>query len=140
MQVGIFTGMKKLFAAALLVLLAGCSAPVPTSAPPEPLKVSGELIWRLSGHNNPCFSAPIIAGITDLAPGATVTIRNAGGETVALGQLGEYTHDRNGQCTFKWAVEGVPADSEFYSVEVSNRGEVNVTREELQEGVTLRVG
>lgn len=118
--------------------LSGCAAVGPaTSTEPESSDVSGKLVWSFPGLNNPCFAAPITEGVTDLQPGATVTIRDAGGETVALGELGDFTHDSYGECTFSWSATDVPMESDFYSVEVAGRGETNVTREELISGVTL---
>lgn len=68
-------------------------------------------------------------GYDDIREGAQVVVRDGGGRTLALGSLG------GGEmiaatCVFPFEIPGVPR-SRFYSVEVSHRGEVNFSREDL---------
>lgn len=77
-------------------------------------------------------------GYDDITPGAQVVI-SAEGKTVGKGELGEGKYD-DGWCKFPFTVSDVKGGFDFYSVEVSGRGTIEYTREELEAGVGLSLG
>lgn len=74
-------------------------------------------------------------GFDDIGPGTAVTIRDENAVTIAVGRLsdGTWTASSNstGRCAFSFSVPNVP-DRPFYSIEVSHRGEISASREELE--------
>lgn len=78
------------------------------------------------------------SGYDDITPGAQV-ILSADGKTVGKGELEEAKYD-DGYCVFPFEVTGVAGGSDFYSVEISHRGEMEYTQDELEEGVSLSLG
>lgn len=77
-------------------------------------------------------------GYGDITPGAQVVI-STGGETVGTGELGEGTY-QTGWCSFPFTVDDVPSGSNFYTVEVSGRGGIEYTQEELETELDLGLG
>ncbi|AXJ10862.1 hypothetical protein CFN17_15520 [Arthrobacter sp. PM3] len=77
-------------------------------------------------------------GYADIATGAQVVI-TADGKTVGKGELGEGKY-KGGWCEFPFTVSDIKADSKFFSVQVSHRGTIEYTREELEKGVSLSLG
>jgi hypothetical protein len=77
-------------------------------------------------------------GYDDITPGAQVVI-SADGKTVGKGELGEAKYD-GGWCEFPFTVSDIKGGSDFYSVEISGRGTIEYTREELEAGVDLSLG
>lgn len=72
-------------------------------------------------------------GFDDIREGAQVVVR-VDGETVAVGDLGPGRIQMAGSdCKFLFEIEDVPGEHNFYSVEVSHRGELTYDREEVQE-------
>lgn len=61
-------------------------------------------------------------GYADIREGTAVTVSDAAGATVALGQLGAGHVDSSIGCTFPFSVAKVPAGKGFYGIEVSHRG------------------
>jgi hypothetical protein len=75
------------------------------------------------------------SGYDDIAEGTSVTVYGAGGDVVATGALGDSEEDEDGTtCTFAVAVDDVPKGENFYKVEVSHRGTVQLTAEEAENG------
>ena len=87
--------------------------------------------------SNGCTGA---GGYDDIGEKAAVTIRDDSGKTVAQGRLGPGAgQDLN--CTFPFTVDDVPSGSKFYEVEVSHRGGVVFSRDDLDDGpVKLSLG
>ena len=82
------------------------------------------------------------SGYGDIVRGTQVTV-TAGGQTVALGALGSGTSIgdiRDGMCTFPLAIPNVPGGHDFYLVEVSHRGGISYTEEEMRSGVHVTLG
>jgi len=73
------------------------------------------------------------AGFSDLATGSPVTIYDATGTIVALGKLDAGTSPDGLSCSFPFAVTNVPG-GDFYSVEVSHRGKIQVTGQDAHAG------
>lgn len=63
-------------------------------------------------------------GYDDITEGVQVVVRNSKGEKIALGELARGLVSTEGQCTFRFNIEDVPASSGLYSIEVSHRGEI----------------
>lgn len=74
----------------------------------------------------------------DLYYGTQVTIRDASGQKVALGELDEGAlSDDSNICVFEFAVPGVPESAGVYSVAVSeDRGRHDFTLAQLEEDKT----
>ncbi|MDX3615347.1 hypothetical protein OG920_18775 [Streptomyces europaeiscabiei] len=72
-------------------------------------------------------------GYDDITEGAAVTVYDAAGTVVATGQLGDSTLS-SGTCTFEVAVEDVPRGEDFYKVEISHRGTVQLSGDEAEAG------
>jgi hypothetical protein len=90
-----------------------------------------EALQQLSqgGQCMPRHSGPY----TDIQEGATVTVYSADGKVVATGALQQGVPSAT-DCTFSFAVSGVPEGSKFYQVEVSHRGKITVSSAEAEAG------
>ncbi|OZF40834.1 hypothetical protein CH296_00290 [Rhodococcus sp. 14-2496-1d] len=77
-------------------------------------------------------------GYDDLAEGASVTVSDASGTTVATGNINDSTYI-DGACLLSFAFD-VPAGSDFYKVEVSHRGEVTYPADQARSGVFMTIG
>ncbi|MEU6803876.1 hypothetical protein [Streptomyces neyagawaensis] len=73
-------------------------------------------------------------GYDDITEGTAVTVYDAAGTVVATGRLGDSTLS-SGTCTFEVAVEDVPRGEDFYKVEVSHRGTVQLSGDEAEAGL-----
>jgi hypothetical protein len=81
-------------------------------------------------------------GTGDIATGTSVTVSDAAGKTIATGELGTSTLLREDgdtygiteTCEFAIVVQGVPKGSDFYKVEVSHRGTLQLTAVEAESG------
>jgi hypothetical protein len=74
-------------------------------------------------------------GYDDIVTGAPVTVYNAKNEVIALGELaGDPRTNGTDRCEWTFTVADVPEGERFYSVEVSHRGKVTFSADELQSG------
>lgn len=75
-------------------------------------------------------------GYDDIALGAPVTVTDASGTVVGVGQINEMSlaGDMTGVCTLDFSVDGVPAGKGFYGVEVSHRGALKYSEAALKGG------
>jgi hypothetical protein len=73
------------------------------------------------------------AGYSDIGPNAQVTV-SADGRVVAVGFLGAGSFRGSVTCAFPIVVDGVPLGHDFYSVEVTHRGQVNYPASAVQAG------
>jgi hypothetical protein len=79
-------------------------------------------------------------GYGDIGPGTSVTVRDEAGTTVATGRLDDGKADGE-SCVFPFSIADVPSGSKFYEVEVSHRGGVTFSRDELDErGASISLG
>ncbi|MET3812327.1 hypothetical protein [Arthrobacter sp. UYEF3] len=127
--------MKKtmIIAAAGLLTLTGCGA--------SSFKAEGTMTLGLDGvtqHAPGGGECDGYGGYDDITPGAQVVIK-AGGSTVGKGELGEGKYE-GGWCRFQFTISKVKGGSDFYSVEIANRGEIEYTEDELTKGVKLSLG
>ena len=72
-------------------------------------------------------------GYSDIQRGAQVNVTDADGTLVATGELEGGKKAALG-CEFPFAIEGIPQGSKFYTVEVSHRGGLTQTEDELRSG------
>ena len=70
-------------------------------------------------------------GYDDISAGASVTVRDGNGKTLATSELGSGDALSGVGCTYEFTVD-VP-DADFYRVEVSHRGELEFSRGELEQ-------
>ncbi|MEU9014279.1 hypothetical protein AB0D12_31820 [Streptomyces sp. NPDC048479] len=76
-------------------------------------------------------------GYDDIATGTSVTVYDAAGAVIATGGLGKSKPGPGAYpslCVFDVAVKGVPNGQDFYKVEVSHRGNLQMTAEEAKSG------
>jgi hypothetical protein len=119
-------------AAAVLVLV---FAPFGT----DNFNVYGSL--QLNGSDGISHSGTVCQGTDgydDIQVGAEVVVSDDSGKTLAIGDLTTSTYD--GSCSFTFAVKGVPTGKKFYGVEVTHRGDVQFTEQQLKAGPTLTLG
>lgn len=131
--------MRLLISACLLLALTTSCGSESDSAS-DSLTVRGHLTleatdiaWSAGGEGvgNGCQGS---GGYDDIAEGATVVVRDAKGDRVAVGQLGPGEGvDANlgieaAYCRFAFKVPDVDSDSKILSVEVTHRGEITFKR------------
>ncbi|MFF3845654.1 hypothetical protein [Streptomyces sp. NPDC002328] len=73
-------------------------------------------------------------GYDDIAEGTAVTVYDAAGTVIATGELGDSTLN-SGTCAFGVAVDNVPKGEDFYKVEISHRGTVQLSAADAQAGL-----
>ena len=93
----------------------------------------------------------------DIAAGTPVELKNSSGEIVGIANLGQgeplfgwsadgiMQYDTTDEfvrdyCVFPFTFEQADLTDEFYTVEVGTRGEVNFTKQDLIDGVSLSLG
>lgn len=132
-------------AVAVTVFVMSASKPTPPAGPAT-VTAYGQMNLSLGGfawNRNPaeCWGR---GGYDDIREGVNVTITDPEGKVVALGKLAKglpvIIDDRASSCLFRFEVE-VPAGLKFYGIEVSHRGVIQFTQDELTgKGVTLTLG
>ncbi len=115
----------------------------------------GDFLWSDgTGEGNVGPNCAGDGGFNDITTGATITVTDATGTVVAVGELGssfpelvEDGTDADGQtvyratsCRISFTIPGVPAGHRFYGVEVTHRGKIQVPEGELSESVELTLG
>lgn len=86
-------------------------------------------------------------GYDDVKAGTQVTVKDAAGKVVGVGQLGQGTatigwmggEQTATQCTFPLKVNNVPA-GDFYEVQVGGRKPIAVTAAQVDAGLKLTLG
>ncbi|MFD6274809.1 hypothetical protein ACFWFI_04405 [Streptomyces sp. NPDC060209] len=74
-------------------------------------------------------------GYDDIELGTSVTVYDAAGAVIATSFLALSEFDEAaGSCTYDVSVEDVPADEDFYQVEISHRGKIQLSAEEAKSG------
>ncbi|MFF4417498.1 hypothetical protein ACFYY8_33655 [Streptosporangium sp. NPDC001559] len=79
-------------------------------------------------------------GYSDIQEGAQVVVTDASSTTIALGRLAYGSWNRHTGCVFLFNVEGVPGGHKFYGVEVSHRGRLQYTAEQVAQPLALTIG
>jgi hypothetical protein len=125
-------------AVAALVVLVGCSS---TPERPRTQQATTTTLPTLSGaliltsidgvEASDDGSCEGKSGYDDIQPGATVTVSNESGTTIATGTLGNgVTTDVDWQCRFVFSISSVPV-AKFYKIEVSHRGQVTYSHADM---------
>ncbi len=74
-------------------------------------------------------------GFDDIGMGTSVTVYDAAGAVIGSSALYISTHDKAaGTCTYQVAVEAVPGGHDFYQVEISHRGKIQLPAAEARAG------
>ncbi|WP_377640105.1 hypothetical protein [Oryzobacter terrae] len=132
----------------LFAAVAGCSSSTPdstTDVSRNTITVRATLDLRGNDISVDPTQAPKgteckgVGGASDIAEGTQVTIRDATSTIIALGKLPKGVYDGPGtyDCMFDIEIPGVPKGHEFYSVAVSDRGELRYTAAEVAAGVSI---
>ena len=84
-------------------------------------------------------------GYADIGTGTQVTVYDASGKAVATGMVGMGVPvgdvgERTSRCHFAFSVPGVPEGSAIYAVEISHRGQVRFSRDDLRGVVSMHLG
>jgi hypothetical protein len=151
-----------------LALLTGCASTPPATAAgtPTPAKTTANTVRPVYGNvdvaiseaqsnayvhadlTDPNWSSCTsdLVGYSDVNAGTQVTVTDAEGAIIGIGELeaGAYGAVANAgtTCTFRFVVESVPLDGDFFSVQIGNeiRGKTQFTLREMQVGPRLFLG
>jgi hypothetical protein len=95
--------------------------------------LSGEIVLSGDsfGASKNCWGTGALSDITD---GATITVTDGGGATIALGQLTAGDLSSGGTCVFNFSVADVPSGKGFYGVEIAHRGIVRFPEAQVTAG------
>lgn len=134
--------MKAVVLLALLIAVAGCGG----SDESKTFTVYGKMTLGADGVYaggkgdvmDPCTGAN---GYDDIADGAQVVVRDAHGTTVGVGKLGRGILTKkvgrftSAPCMFIFAIEPVKVTkgSDFYSVEVAGRGQIQFQKADAED-------
>lgn len=135
------------------------AAPAVSASAPAAITVRGSLkltvgdfAWNdgfgTAGNGPSCYGD---GGFDDITVGAAVTVTDAAGAVVGLGQVNSSNptdfdstaseeDQRPTTCTLAFTVTGVPPGKGFYGVEISHRGAVKFSEVALGEPVELSLG
>lgn len=83
------------------------------------------------GSDGTCFGD---GGYSDIGAATTVSVYDASGAMVAVGELGPGSGTYSSGCRFSFSVPDVPTGERFYQVEISHRGKMNLTAAEAEAG------
>jgi hypothetical protein len=149
----VVVGVVVLALVAIGIAAAGGSSPEATPPPPSTFDVSGTFTVKAALGSEDvlqggCFTD---GGYTDIAPGTQVTVKDASGKVLALGNLGPgYTSELFGgetavagmayKCGFDFSVSNIPEGQAFYAIEVAHRGDVRYERANLNVPLVLKLG
>lgn len=126
-----------------LIVVVGCGSTMAGSAMPESAALASATVnqpFTLTGTlelGHSCSTAG--SGYGDIERGAQVVVR-VDGKTAAVGSVGASTPMGHSSCSFIFTVTDVPGGEKFYEVEVTHRGGINFTEEEMRHGVSLSLG
>lgn len=113
---------------------------VGSKTPPQPISISGTL--TLHDDDSDWITGELgcrgEGGFSDIGEGASITIRDGTGKVIAVGNLGRSVED-GGACVFRFQVDNVP-EMDFYGIEISHRGVVNYSRDQVRGTVQITLG
>lgn len=118
--------------------------PKPTHTAPPTFDVTGSLTLT-DGSGVLDLGEGMCAGqngYDDITAGAQVDVYDASGKVLATSSLepGTPATDGLGGCTFNFDVPGVPAGLKLYQVQVSHRGMLTESYDEMNHGLQLTLG
>jgi len=108
------------------------------STPPIAVKGTMSVPWDYAKEGQRCIAG---GGYGDIS-GAQVVVSDAAGKTIATTQLQEagILHLAGGaNCVYDFAM-AVPGGEKFYGIEVSHRGRLQYSPEQLRTEIALKVG
>lgn len=110
---------------------APASVVVPAAAPPATTTVTGTLtLDDDETAQNDCVGE---GGYADIEPGATVILTDESGKILGSSSLGVSSATSSGlSCVFPFTIADVPTDAAQYAVEVTHRGKVVNSRQDLE--------
>lgn len=138
--------MRRTLALVALLAVAGCGGSTATKSPatsptgPKTFTVSGSMqvnpaaLYVPKWRGKSCTSD---TGYTDVAAGVAVVVSNPSGVKVAIGALGPGKLSNSYTCSYPFTVRDVPDKWSVYSIEVGHRGQVDYSRTQLAQPVTL---
>ena len=98
---------------------------------PGKVTVTGE--FTLTDYSTAAFSnCEGDGGYSDLGAQTEAVLRDGSGAILGTANLGTVSFTDGAACTWKVKFDKVPADRDFYTFEVSRRGEIRSTRAELE--------
>lgn len=105
------------------------------AAPKGTFTLTGEFVLTdgvISDGTDGCEGS---GGYDDISLGTSVTVYDAAGAVIATSflLLSEYD-EAAGTCTFDVSVDDVPGGQDFYQVEISHRGKIQLSAEEATSG------
>lgn len=78
-------------------------------------------------------------GYSDMRVGAPVVVTDASQKTVALGTIVS-AEEVSEECRFAFRVENVPRGEDFYGIQISHRGRLQYSADDLERPLTLGLG
>ncbi|MGI5134256.1 MULTISPECIES: hypothetical protein [unclassified Streptomyces] len=105
-----------------------------TSSQPQTFTLTGTFELNSSAVDDGAGGCKGSNGYDDIFEGAEVTVYDAAGSVIATGYLGSSTSEDGGKCSFDVSVADVPKGKNFYKVEVSHRGTVQLTEAQAESG------
>jgi hypothetical protein len=109
---------------ALSLALSGCGGAGTTQTITGTFTVKGYFPNSFPG------SCDLGSGYQDIEAGASVTVKDGAGSIIGVSNLESPTTANKFECVLPFSV--TVSDSEFYSIEVSRRGEVTYSRADLE--------
>jgi hypothetical protein len=133
------------FVAALVLVAAGIAVYFGVTAvlKDEPFTINGTLSLRTSSITTSGlpggFACAGKGGYNDVGPGSAVTVSNESGTVLAKGSF-DGSFGESNWCVFTFSIKDVPAGAKFYTVQVSQRGEMTYSEEEARGRVDISLG
>lgn len=107
----------------------------PVAGPPGTFTLKGEFVLTDGAVDDGIGGCEGSGGYEDIALGTSVTVYDAAGAVIATSALVLSEFDRAaGTCTYDVDVPRVPSGQDFYQVEISHRGKIQLTADEAKGG------
>jgi hypothetical protein len=105
------------------------------AAPDGTFTLNGEFVLTDGAIDDGTGGCQGSGGYDDIGLGTSVTVYDAAGAVIATSELVLSEFDRAaGTCTYDVSVPDVPGDQDFYQVEISHRGKIQLSAEEATSG------
>lgn len=129
-----FTGNPRVLAVVAVVVAALVGGGLWLSVGHGKHTITGDLaLIDSEGFDNSGLGCAGTGGYDDISAGTTVTVSDGSGHVVGIGELGlGKEKSLLGECEFAFTVKDVP-DEDFYDVEVSHRGGLKFSRQEMED-------
>ncbi|MFD5899126.1 hypothetical protein [Streptomyces sp. NPDC060366] len=104
------------------------------AADPATFDLTGEFTLTEGAVSDGMEGCEGTGGFDDIAMGTSVTVYDAAGTIIATDSLVLSEWDGAGSCTFDISVSDVPTGEDFYQVEISHRGKIQLSAAEAEAG------